>query len=362
MRPLDAAARVSFQLAAARRKVILSARTIILEVHGHRPQARPGDAALLAEGLFRHLHRGPGGVHGIEPRGHLRRLREQEEALRGAPRPLSGAGHRAEAGASAGRGRGTRATGAVLPPVPPAGRARREPSRLPDVPHGRGGLAPRPLRGAHRHLLPRRARSPLSKSIDQRTQARRGQTAHGRGPDGELPDGRGAGPDGAGPLARAPSRDHALPRWRSLPASQPATHARMTMTYRMTLPQITLETAGPTAKALLEGAKKQSGMISNMYAAMANAPEALEPYLYVIDRFRNESVFSPPEQEVVLLTISYENGCDYCMAAHSFIADKRSQVPPPVTDAIRAGTRIPDARSEERRVGKECRSRWSPYH
>ena len=23
---------------------------------------------------------------------------------------------------------------------------------------------------------------------------------------------------------------------------------------------------------------------------------------------------------------------------------------------------IPDMRSEERRVGKECRSRWSPYH
>ena len=23
---------------------------------------------------------------------------------------------------------------------------------------------------------------------------------------------------------------------------------------------------------------------------------------------------------------------------------------------------IPDDRSEERRVGKECRSRWSPYH
>ena len=25
-------------------------------------------------------------------------------------------------------------------------------------------------------------------------------------------------------------------------------------------------------------------------------------------------------------------------------------------------TTILDARSEERRVGKECRSRWSPYH
>ena len=31
-----------------------------------------------------------------------------------------------------------------------------------------------------------------------------------------------------------------------------------------------------------------------------------------------------------------------------------------VPDAIRKG--IEDARSEERRVGKECRSRWSPYH
>src|SRR2546425_11436826 len=28
----------------------------------------------------------------------------------------------------------------------------------------------------------------------------------------------------------------------------------------------------------------------------------------------------------------------------------------------REGTRFSDTRSEERRVGKECRSRWSPYH
>src|SRR2546430_13117769 len=30
--------------------------------------------------------------------------------------------------------------------------------------------------------------------------------------------------------------------------------------------------------------------------------------------------------------------------------------------ATRAEIRCPDPRSEERRVGKECRSRWSPYH
>ena len=27
-----------------------------------------------------------------------------------------------------------------------------------------------------------------------------------------------------------------------------------------------------------------------------------------------------------------------------------------------AGANVPFVRSEERRVGKECRSRWSPYH
>ena len=31
-------------------------------------------------------------------------------------------------------------------------------------------------------------------------------------------------------------------------------------------------------------------------------------------------------------------------------------------DVITSGNHIWDKRSEERRVGKECRSRWSPYH
>src|SRR5574337_887008 len=33
----------------------------------------------------------------------------------------------------------------------------------------------------------------------------------------------------------------------------------------------------------------------------------------------------------------------------------------PAVDVTGDGSKV-DARSEERRVGKECRSRWSPYH
>ena len=31
-------------------------------------------------------------------------------------------------------------------------------------------------------------------------------------------------------------------------------------------------------------------------------------------------------------------------------------------DVLHADGTEPESRSEERRVGKECRSRWSPYH
>ena len=37
-------------------------------------------------------------------------------------------------------------------------------------------------------------------------------------------------------------------------------------------------------------------------------------------------------------------------------------VGPALREAIVEGVLAPGSRSEERRVGKECRSRWSPYH
>ena len=45
------------------------------------------------------------------------------------------------------------------------------------------------------------------------------------------------------------------------------------------------------------------------------------------------------------------------------IEEKIGQLNLPVTGEITTGqARNSGVRSEERRVGKECRSRWSPYH
>lgn len=114
--------------------------------------------------------------------------------------------------------------------------------------------------------------------------------------------------------------------------------------YKLTLPAVNPEQSEPLALERLEEALGKLGFIPIMYTVMANSPGLLDTYLHGYARFREMSGFAPHEQEVVLLAISRENGCGYCVAAHSFLADKMSGVSTEVTDAIRAGTAIPDAR------------------
>ncbi|NCN70429.1 MAG: carboxymuconolactone decarboxylase family protein [Rhodoferax sp.] len=98
------------------------------------------------------------------------------------------------------------------------------------------------------------------------------------------------------------------------------------------------------SKDVLDIALKQVGFIPNMYANMANAPAMLSTYLHGYALFRSESGFTPAEQEVVFLVVSQYNGCNYCTAAHSMLADKMSGVPKDVLQAIRARAPIPDAK------------------
>lgn len=111
-----------------------------------------------------------------------------------------------------------------------------------------------------------------------------------------------------------------------------------------TLHAIDPATAQGPQKDILDKAVKQVGFLPNMYANMANAPAVLSTYLHGYALFRSESGLTPAEQEVVFLAVSQVNGCTYCTAAHSMLADKKSGVPAPVLAAIRANAPIPDAR------------------
>lgn len=114
--------------------------------------------------------------------------------------------------------------------------------------------------------------------------------------------------------------------------------------HQITLAPQTLENASAGAKPILEKALAQVGFIPNMYARMVNSPGLLDTYLHGYAVFRNQSGFSSQEQEVVFLSISRENGCEYCVSAHSFLADMKSGVPAEVTNAIRNDVPIPDTK------------------
>ena len=105
--------------------------------------------------------------------------------------------------------------------------------------------------------------------------------------------------------------------------------------FKLTLPPLTEANADTIAAERMRAAQAGFGFVSNMYGVMANSPGLFDTYVHDHERFRALSGFTPAEQEVVLLAVSRENGCTYCVAAHSFIADRISGVPAAVTDASR---------------------------
>jgi uncharacterized peroxidase-related enzyme len=116
----------------------------------------------------------------------------------------------------------------------------------------------------------------------------------------------------------------------------------MSEPYITDLAFLSIQDASPEAAELLERTRKNLGSVPTMYAAMANSPGLLATYLDGYRRFRSGSGFTPAEQEVVFLTISRVNSCEYCMAAHSHIGAHFSKTPSQVINAIRDDEPIPD--------------------
>jgi AhpD family alkylhydroperoxidase len=98
--------------------------------------------------------------------------------------------------------------------------------------------------------------------------------------------------------------------------------------FKTSLVPVTDEAATGEAKTILDASIALRGRASNMYRAMANSEGLLSTYAHGYEAFRQGSGFSSHEQEVVLLTISRENGCHYCSAVHSFVADKAIKLEP----------------------------------
>jgi len=115
----------------------------------------------------------------------------------------------------------------------------------------------------------------------------------------------------------------------------------MNADFKISLPPVSNENAQGAAKDIIEGTQAKLGFVPNMYRAMANSPGYLSTYAHGYTEFRENSGFTPQEQEVVFLVLSRENGCDYCVAAHSMVADKMSNLDSGSLAAVRSGSALP---------------------
>lgn len=110
----------------------------------------------------------------------------------------------------------------------------------------------------------------------------------------------------------------------------------------------TRESAPEASREALNQAHEKYGFVPNMLGIMAEAPGLLQGYLALGGLFENGSL-SPTEQEIVMLSVSFENRCEYCMGAHSTVAGMK-QVPESVVGALRDGRPLEDQKLEALRM------------
>jgi AhpD family alkylhydroperoxidase len=110
----------------------------------------------------------------------------------------------------------------------------------------------------------------------------------------------------------------------------------------MTINPVSIENANEKQKKLLEQTRETYRTIPKMQMLMANVPSLLQSYLDGMSLFRNENLFSPVEQEVIFMIISYQNECYSCLASHGIIAEKISKVPIEIIEEIKKKKDISD--------------------
>jgi len=81
------------------------------------------------------------------------------------------------------------------------------------------------------------------------------------------------------------------------------------------------QTAPQGAAEVLAKVKDLYGFIPNLAAYVAEAPLVLDAVLHLSGAFDKTSL-TPQERQVVLLTVSAQNGCGYCTTVHTALGRK----------------------------------------
>ncbi len=105
------------------------------------------------------------------------------------------------------------------------------------------------------------------------------------------------------------------------------------------------KTTAPAASLpVMEATEKAFGFLPNIYGVFAESPAIITAYAAVNDALQH-CALSPVEQQVVALTTSTENNCNYCVGAHSAIANM-VQMPTDILQQLRQQQALSDTHLE----------------
>ena len=79
--------------------------------------------------------------------------------------------------------------------------------------------------------------------------------------------------------------------------------------------------ATPEQKELLDAIQGQMGMVPNFLKVFANSPVALRAFLGLYG-VAGAGSLDPLDRERIALTLAQQNGCQYCVSAHTAIGRK----------------------------------------
>ncbi|MCC5790166.1 MAG: carboxymuconolactone decarboxylase family protein [Opitutales bacterium] len=96
------------------------------------------------------------------------------------------------------------------------------------------------------------------------------------------------------------------------------------------------ETAPEASVPVLQQTEKAYGFALNLFGVLAESPAALSAYVQINGLLEEHSVLSAEERQVVMLTVSETNNCEYCVAAHCVVAEM-SGLPEETIEKLRSG-------------------------
>jgi len=107
----------------------------------------------------------------------------------------------------------------------------------------------------------------------------------------------------------------------------------------------TKESAPSESRPFMEAVEKKFGFLPNLMKVLAGSPVSIQAYLQ-LSQLVEESAFSPREQQLILLAVSQENQCEYCVAAHGMIARNMVKVPAAEVDQVKSGQHLDDKKAD----------------